>query len=341
MNDNEIIRTEENEREHAELLNSRINANALIVAEGFVALGRDLKTMRDDKLYTRFGCETFDEYCEKLTPIRQRQAYSYIRCFEKYGDRLGGLSHIGITKLALMTALEDEDREQLIDSGDAERLSARELAERIKALQSVNEQLTLELEERSKEESAAESLKKRNEQLTAEIEALKSVQDKQRERLESLEKLNEELSSRPVDVAVEKPSAEEIAKIEKAAAQKAEKAAKKQYDAKLREMQEKADSSRLTAVEAARKESFAEIEKLKSENAALQSNAKKAPPDSKKDRLKFYLEECQRDFNSALEVIVSFDDRSQREKMRSALTATLQAMTEALIKIRDSDNDKQ
>ena len=335
MNDNEIIRTEENERERAELLNSRINANALIVAEGFVALGRDLKTMRDDKLYTRFDCETFEEYCEKLTPIRQRQAYSYIRCFEKYGERLGGLSHIGVTKLALMTVLEDEDREQLIESGDAEELSARELAERIKALQSVNEQLTLEFEERSKEESAAESLKKRNEQLTAEIEALKSVQDKQRERVESLERLNEELSSRPVEGAVEKPSAEEIAKIEKAAAQKAEKAAKKQYDAKLKEMQEKADSSRITAVEAARKESFAEIEKLKSENAALQSNAKKAPPDSKKERLKFYLEECQRSFNSALEVISAFEDGEQRQKMKLALTKTLKAMSDTLSGIGD------
>ena len=335
MNDNEIIRTEENERERAELLNSRINANALIVAEGFVALGRDLKTMRDDKLYTRFDCETFEEYCEKLTPIRQRQAYSYIRCFEKYGERLGGLSHIGVTKLALMTVLEDEDREQLIESGDAEELSARELAERIKALQSVNEQLTLEFEERSKEESAAESLKKRNEQLTAEIEALKSVQDRQRERVESLERLNEELSSRPVEVAVEKPSAEEIAKIEKAAAQKAEKAAKKQYDAKLKEMQEKADSSRITAVEAARKESFAEIEKLKSENAALQSNAKKAPPDSKKERLKFYLEECQRSFNSALEVISAFEDGEQRQKMKLALTKTLKAMSDTLSGIGD------
>ena len=340
MNDNEIIRTEENERERAELLNSRINANALIVAEGFVALGRDLKTMRDDKLYTRFDCETFEEYCEKLTPIRQRQAYSYIRCFEKYGERLGGLSHIGVTKLALMTVLEDEDREQLIESGDAEELSARELAERIKALQSVNEQLTLEFEERSKEESAAESLKKRNEQLTAEIEALKSVQDKQRERMESLERLNEELSSRPVEVAVEKPSAEEMAKIEKAAAQKAEKAAKKQYDAKLKEMQEKADSSRLTAVEAARKESLAEIEKLRSENAALQSSAKKAPPDSKKERLKFYLEECQRSFNSALEAISAFEDGEQRQKMRSALTKTLKAMSDTLSGIGDDSGQQ-
>lgn len=332
---NEIITTDMDLEERAALLNSRINANALIVVEGFAAIGRDLKAMRDEKLYTRFGCETFDEYCEKLTPIRQRQAYSYIRCFEKYGERLGELSHIGVTKLALMTVLEDEDRERLIESGDAERLSRRELAERIKELESANEQITLKLEEKSKEESAAESLKKRNEQLTAEIEAMRSVQDKQRERVESLERLNEELSSRPVDVAVEKPSAEEIAKIEKAAAQKAEKAAKKQYDAKLKEMQAKADSSRLTAVEAARKESLAEIEKLKSENAALQSNAKKAPPDSKKERLKFYLEECQRSFNSALEVISAFEDGEQRPKMRAALTKTLKAMSDTLSGIGD------
>ncbi|MDE7194050.1 MAG: hypothetical protein K2O14_08780 [Oscillospiraceae bacterium] len=328
---NEMITTDMDLEERAALLNSRINANAQLVAEGFVVLGRDLKAMRDEKLYTRFACETFDEYCEKLTPIRQRQAYSYIRCFEKYGERLGELSHIGVTKLALMTVLEDEDRERLIESGEAEELSARELVERVKALQSVNEQLTLELEERSKEESAAESLKKQNEQLSAEIEALKSVQNKQKERVESLEKLNKELSSRPVEVAIEKPSAEEIAKIKKAAAQKAEKAAKKQYDAKLKEMQEKADSARNAAYEEARKANVEELEKLRAENAALQSNAKKTPPDSKKERLKFYLEECQRSFNSALEAISAFEDGGQRQKMRSALTKTLKAMSDTLL----------
>ena len=331
---NEMITTDMDLEERAVLLNSRINANAQLVAEGFVVLGRDLKAMRDEKLYTRFACETFDEYCEKLTPIRQRQAYSYIRCFEKYGERLGELSHIGVTKLALMTVLEDEDRERLIGSGEAEELSARELAERV-TLQSVNEQLTLELEERSKEESAAESLKKQNEQLSAEIEALKSVQNKQKERVESLEKLNKELSSRPVEVAVEKPSAEEIAKIEKAAAQKAEKAAKKQYEAKLKEMQEKADSARKAAYEEARKANVEELEKLRAENAALQSNAKKTPPDSKKERLKFYLEECQRNFNSALEAISAFEDNEQRQKKRSALTKTLKAMSDTLLGMGD------
>ena len=315
---NEMITTDMDLEERAVLLNSRINANAQLVAEGFVVLGRDLKAMRDEKLYTRFACETFDEYCEKLTPIRQRQAYSYIRCFEKYGERLGELSHIGVTKLALMTVLEDEDRERLIESGEAEELSARELAERV-TLQSVNEQLTLELEERSKEESAAESLKKQNEQLSAEIEALKSVQNKQKERVES----------------VEKPSAEEIAKIEKAAAQKAEKAAKKQYEAKLKEMQEKADSARKAAYEEARKANVEELEKLRAENAALQSNAKKTPPDSKKERLKFYLEECQRNFNSALEAISAFEDNEQRQKKRSALTKTLKAMSDTLLGMGD------
>ena len=87
--------------------------------------------------------------------------------------------------------------------------------------------------------------------------------------------------------------------------------------------------------EQARKESFAEIEKLKSENAALQSNAKKAPPDSKKERLKFYLEECQRSFNSALEVISAFEDGEQRQKMKLALTKTLKAMSDTLSGIGD------
>lgn len=85
MDNNEIIKqAEATPQERAALLNSRINANTQLAAESLVAVGRDLKAMRDEKLYTEFGCETFEEYCEAKTQIKQRQAYNFIKCFEKY-----------------------------------------------------------------------------------------------------------------------------------------------------------------------------------------------------------------------------------------------------------------
>ena len=305
----------------ATFLDSRINANAKIAAESMVAVGRDLKNMRDEKLYTELGCDTFEEYCDERTPIKQRQAYNFIKCYEKYGEQLEELSDIGITKLTLMSALDDEDSAELIESGEAAKLSTRELEKRIKELQNKNEQLTLELDEKSKEESAAEVLKQQIERLNTELEAAKAVQNQQKERADLLEKQNEELSKRPVDVAVEKPSKAEIDKIKKAAAEKAEKAAKKQHDKEIAELREK--------MAAAEKANAEKLERLESENAVLQANAKKTPPSTQKERVKFHVEECLRNFNAALEALNALPEE-ERGKPIAAITAMVGKMKEML-----------
>lgn len=343
----EIINTtthKDTPQERAAQLNKQINSNAKAMIASIGEMGRDLKAMRDERLYTDLGCETFEDYCNTCTPIGQRQAYNFIRCYEKYGERLTEIANIGITKLVLMTALDDEECNELIESGDAENLSARELAKRIKELENKNEQLTLELGERSKDESTAIALKEKNERLTTELEAMKSVQDQQKqaaeqrekelqERIIALEQSNEQLASRPVDVAVEKPSADEIAKIEKAAAEKAEKAAKKQHTAEIKklreELQKKADSEKNAAINAARDESREEIERLKSENAALQANAKKAPPSAEKERVKFHVGECLRSFNAALESLSALPE-ADREKPKTSIKTMVNKMVEVL-----------
>lgn len=349
MDNNEIITTAENTsqatlapQERAALLNSRINANAQIMGNLIVSTGRDLKEMRDKKLYIHMGCESFDEYCEKFTPYKKRNAYNFIQCLEEYGnERLEELSNLGITKLTKLLALNTEDREKLIESGEAETSSTRELDKRIKELQNKNEQLTLKLDEKNKEESDTAALQESNERLSAELEAAKTTQQaaeqrekELKERLIALEQSNAELSKRPVEVAVEKPSADEIAKIEKAAAKKAEKAAKKQHEEEIKklrdELEKKAETERLAAVEAAKLDNLAKIKQLESEKAALQANAKKSPPDSKKERLKFYLEECLRNFNSAFDSISAFDE-SERETYKAKLSQLVTKMEEVLL----------
>lgn len=309
-------------QERAVLLDSRINANAKVAAESILKVGRDLKEMRDEKLYLKLDCETFEDYCDKKTPIKQRQAYNFIKCYEKYGERLEDLSNIGITKLTLMSALDDEDSDQLIESGEAEKMTTRELEKRIKELQSKNEQLTLELDERTKDEKAAEVLKKQIERLNTELEAAKSVQNQQKERADLLEKQNEELSKRPVDVAVEKPSKAEIDKIKKDAAEKAEKAAKKQHDKEIAELREQ--------MAAAEKENAEKLERLKSENASLQASAKKTTPSTQKERIKFHAEECLRNFNAVLEAVRSLPEDEQDKPIATMKNMTAK-MTEALL----------
>lgn len=319
MEKNEITKTAETTPQtRAAMLNSRIIANAKIAAESLVMVGRDLKAMRDEKLYTELGCDTFEEYCNEMTPIKQRQAYNFIKCYEKYGERLTELSDIGITKLTLMSALDDEDSDALIESGAAEGLSVRELEQRVKELQSKCEQLTLDLGEKSKEETKLDKMRAEMEKLQAELTAQKDIQAKKDERIKALE-------SKPIEVAVEKPTKDEIAEIEKKAVEKAKKAAQKQHEKELAALREKAENERREAVEAAERAKSVEIERLKKENAALQSSAKKAPPTSEKERIKLCLEEVQRNFNLALETLDKLPD-DDRENIKGKLRAFVEIM---------------
>ena len=344
-------------QDKAATLHRRILMNGRIAAESIVAMAKDLKTMRDEKLYTCFGCEDFDDYCVQKVGIHQRQAYNFIRVLEQYGDKqLAEVSHLGIAKLVELTALDPEDRQELITSGAAEEMSVRELKEKISELQSRCEQLTLDIEdERDKnrtlsENSEALALETQVEELKgmlAEVnqakESAEERYDKQRSALieehrkekqhlqnelaelkdlrEENEYLTEEISKlrkQPIDVAVEKPSEEELEKIREAA--RAEE--RKLHKEELKKAKEKADAARLTAVEAARKQEAdklaAEIEKLKAENAVLQSNAKKPAPTENKALLKYRMMNIQDEFNAALILLANFEPE-EKEKYRAAL----------------------
>ena len=329
--ENEILKSPEETaaatpQERAVLLHNRINANAKIVADSIVEIGRDLKTMRDEKLYEEIGCGSFAEYCEQKTPIKQRQAYNFIKCYEKYGEeRLAEISYLGVTKLVMLAAIEDNDANEIIDSGDADNISASELKKKIDELQKANEQLTLDLDEKSKEESKIEKLKNEYEKLKAEKAAQESVNAKQAERNSELERQIKELREKPVEVAVQKPSEEELEEIRRAAAEKAENAAKVKHEEEIAKLREKADDERLVAVNAARKESAEEIERLKSQISDLQSSAKKAEPTSEKERVKIYIEETMSNFNKAFQAIQTLPE-SEREKPTAALKTIVERM---------------
>lgn len=307
-------------KERATLLDCRINANAQTAAESIVAVGRDLKAMKDEKLYTELGYSTFEDYCKEKAHISLRYAYNFIKTYETYGEQLATIQHLGITKLVAMTALEPEERKALIESGKAAELSTRELEKKIEEMQKKCDQLTLELEAaESKETEASETetlLIKKNEELFKELEALKSVQsrqeqaaDSEKEKLKSevelLKKQNKDLSN-----IYAKESSDKQKKLE-------EDAAKNQREA---EKKHAAEIERL-------KEQIAEAEK----KAALQATAKKqAPPDTQKERVKFFCEECLRSFNSALEATENVDDKETKAKCRQAISTIVKKMEELL-----------
>lgn len=319
INENQAVQTPQ---ERATILDGRIKANARIAAESLAAMGCDLKSIRDEKLYIELGCDSFAQYCESKLKIGQRHAYNFIKCYETYGEELSKVQYLGITKLVAMTALDDTNRDELIKSGEAANLSTRDLEKKVEELQNRCDQLTLLLEENeSKAEEGRESeaeilLKKQNEELLKELEALKTVQSKQeksddsekerlKDEIELLKKQNKDLSQN-----YEKNSSDKQKKLEKEAAGR-QREAERKHAAEIQKL----------------KEQITEAEK----KAALQANAKKqAPPDSQKERVKFYCEECLRSFNSAVEAMGSIENENAKEKCKQAITVIIQKMEEVI-----------
>jgi hypothetical protein len=136
--------------EKANIIHARIMANGQVLQSTLLEICRDLKTMRDERLYKELGFETFEEYAEKKVGIKQRQAYSYISTYEKLGPKyLEENSSLGITKLELISQIDSYEREELVAEENVESLSVRELKEKVDEYKKHNEQLTFQLEKLS------------------------------------------------------------------------------------------------------------------------------------------------------------------------------------------------
>lgn len=227
-------------QDRAAQLTQRIMANGKIAASSMIEMGRDLKTVRDERLFTEMGYENFEEYCEKKIGIGKRHGYNFIQIYEKFGEeKLGQLQQLGITKLLEIAKLDDEDADDLMRHNDVNALSVRELSAKVDEYRNKFEQLTLQLEEEKSKnaesaslESQVEELKRfaamlnddYNKALKEKAEAIKEHQsemkkltadrDKQINELkkkqtdyEELEQRYKEIASRPAEVSEEERNA--------------------------------------------------------------------------------------------------------------------------------------
>ncbi len=316
-------------QEKAIKLHKQVIANGKIAADCMVAMGRDLKIIRDEKLFSEFDCENFEEYCEKKVGIGKRHGYNFIQVYERFGEqRLTELQGLGITKLLEIAQLDDEDMADLMQNSNVSEMSVRQLHTEIEKYKKECEQLTLELEdERDKARTLNDNSKVAA--LEAQLEEMKGL----------LAAANNEK-----DNAEERYSKQKAALIEEHEKEKQHlnddylaehKTQEDRHKEAIKALKDKADDERVTAVNAARKQEAAkyaaEIEKLKAENAALQSNAKTStPPDDSRESIKFYLGECQRAFNSALDTINSVEDEYSRSNFKDGMKKVVEQMANAI-----------
>lgn len=184
---------------HQNILNS-----GSTIANSVISIAKNLKIMKEEKLYLEADCETFEEYAEKLCGLKRSQAYSYISVLDKLGDEFVQLTgQIGISKLTLLSSTTEDNRECICQNIDVDSISVKKLKSIISDLESKNklllennEKLNLnnqDLMANSKKEcslylekinSLENQLKKMNSvsdkkiQITGQNEELKILQDK-------------------------------------------------------------------------------------------------------------------------------------------------------------------
>ena len=299
-------------QQEAVTLHRKILTDGQIAADSLVALAEDLKRMRDTKLYLELGYASFEDYCEKAAGIRQRQAYNFIKALEEFGKSdLQANANLGITKLAALATLAEDDRARLMEQEDVAALSTRELQAKVDELQHKCDQLSLlseelQAEKERQEESGAAQRKSLQARLDDTSDALSVAAAEAAE----LRRRLKELESRPVEVAVAEPSEEQLEKIRKAALAEAKEAFKEGA----------------AAAEKAQKAAEEKAAALEKKVADLQATAKKAPPQGdNKAIIKHLFAEVQRQMNEALQLIAAEPDK---DKYKEAFAKLLGACTD-------------
>lgn len=206
-------------------------------ANAMLSLCENLKLMRDKHLYEPLGFETFDTYTEQACGIKRRQAYNYISTYEKLGGTvLQSNAQLGITKLQLLTEVCAVDRDDFIADNDLAGMSVKEIKELVEKSKQQGEQLALLGDELNDSNNAQKSLQGEKQKLTNENKLL--------------QKLIKELENKPVEVAVQEPTQEQI-----------DAAAKSKIDSMKSSFEKKKQNAVKKAVKQATEEVQAELEK--------------------------------------------------------------------------------
>lgn len=223
----------------------RIISCGTAAGRAFIDLARELKRMRDGKLYLAAGFADFEEYVEQAVGLKQRQAYNYIKVAERFTDKyLEEHAGYGVTKLALLASISETEREGVEVSMDVEEATTRELEARIRELEAERDakqaQLSLFEEEKEKAEKDAASVRAAADKSGAEIEKMRKKVLKLGEEKTALEKQVQDLKNLPPEVKeVENP--ETAAKLK--AAEKARDEAIAAYESAKKQLEIASDES--------------------------------------------------------------------------------------------------
>lgn len=220
MEDNNIVLQP---NEEAIMLNERIKSNGQIAVNAVCNIGRDLRRMKIEELYTYLGYGSFEEYAEQEHGLKRRQAYQYISVYENLGEAfVQSNAQLGITKLALLTQVNSEDRAEVMADNDLSGMTVNEIKTLIEKVKRQGEQLSMfeeqlsdkaiQEKELSLKSEEIKSLQARLDDASNEIQKSDAEKQETEQKNAELEARIKELESRPVEVAVAEPKIKEVIK---------------------------------------------------------------------------------------------------------------------------------
>lgn len=202
----------------AVVLDKRIKASAQMAQEALFDMCTQLKEMKDGKLYKELGYLTFEDYAEAEVGLARRQAGKYVKVAETFRPEMIGLdgnknahpgAQNGITKLYLLTKLDEVSRTQLIESGQIDSMTKADLEEHIRQLKElVKASQTSETKAKESQEQAEREVQR----MAATVNMLRTDKNNLIARNDELNIKVRELEERPVEVAVAEDT-EEMAKL--------------------------------------------------------------------------------------------------------------------------------
>lgn len=205
-------------------LHERICYNARKSAEHWVEMASGIREMRDSKRYKAAGFEDFADYTVNALGIKERQAYNYISVIEKLPEEfIRAHATIGVTKLALLTSVNEEEREEILEKIDLDTAKTAEINAAVKAAieerDKATQQLALTLQEKANLEKENAEYQAEYSDLIKEQKGIRADQKRLEEENEELrEKLAEKESAEPT--VIYQPDPEQAKKLDKAEEEK-------------------------------------------------------------------------------------------------------------------------
>lgn len=303
----------------AQLLTERIKENGSTAARAVWAIGRDLRTMKAEELYTELGYETFEEYAEQEFQLKRRQAYTYISVYEKLGpgELVQSTAQLGITKLSLLTTVDAEDRAEILAEHDVAGMTTKELEKLLEDYKIQGEQLSLmeeKVEELESAQAAARKLEAERDEWLDEIrEAQKTIKELEAKKGEPevVEKIVEKEVVKEVSDTQELNLARQLQKEAETKAEKAEKNLDKKHKDLL--AAEKRAKEAQTEIQELKDKLAAEAEKHREELEKVKAEAQKPADSGDKQSFKHAYAVSYKELTGLLEIISSTDDNQERQ----------------------------